>query len=277
MGASGSGYAWNGYAAAPGMNGIAGASLAGGDSAARAGVQTGKMASGGTQPLRIKISERLQQIDREAFETEERRYQQKGEEIHSEVGQILRGTHPAFVEGIARLASERDRMVQSAEQSHRYLVDLYTKAYAEERAVAEKAYAEERQMVYDKIAADIDERRRRLKEEKDSLDISMDFVFEAGSRTSSKRNLRRRGMDSLLGGGENAGGAGGAGAAGGGGGGGSGGRSQSKRKNNQTLSMQGVSESEMISDLTAIRQATGVTGPLATATHGKKSAKGGKR
>ncbi|KAJ1722816.1 hypothetical protein LPJ53_002785 [Coemansia erecta] len=237
-------------------------------------------AAGGTQPLRIKISERLQQIDREAFETEERRYQQKGEEIHSEVGQILRGTHPSFVEGIARLAAERDRSVQGAEQNHRYLVDLYTRAYREERAQAEKAYAEERQMVYDKVAADIDERRRRLKEEKDSLDISMDFVFEPGSRTSSKRNLRRRGMDSLLGFGDAAGGAGGgAGMAGGSGsgGGGGGGRSQSKRKKDQALTMQGIAESDIVSDLTAIRLATGVTGPLSTTAYGKKSSKAGKR
>ncbi|KAJ2787630.1 hypothetical protein GGI15_000592 [Coemansia interrupta] len=260
-----SGYAWASYTASSSLNGGPSAHMSS-DGMMLASGHKGKGPAGGTQPLRIKISERLQQIDREAFETEERRYQQKGEEIHSEVGQILRGTHPAFVEGISRLAAERDRTVQGAEQNHRYLVELYTRAYREERAAAESAYAEERQMVYDKIAADIDERRRRLKEEKDGLDISMDFVFEPGSRTSSKRNLRRRGMDSLLGFGD----AGGAATA-------AGGRGQSKRKKDQALSMQGIAESDIVSDLVAIRLATGVTGPLSTATHGKKSSKAGKR
>ncbi|KAJ1818382.1 hypothetical protein LPJ56_003851, partial [Coemansia sp. RSA 2599] len=223
--------------------------------------------SGGTQPLRNKISERLQQIDREAFENEERQYQLKGEEIQAELAMILRGTHPAFIDGVSRLAAERDRTIASAEHNHRYIVDLYERAYKQEREQAEQAYAAEKQAIYDKIAADIEERRKRLKEEKDSLDISMDFVFESGSRTSSKRNLRKRGMDPMLGFGDAA-------AAGSGSGGG---RSQSKRKNNQALTMQGIGEEDIVSDLVAIRRATGVTGPLSTSAYGKKGSKGYKR
>ncbi|KAJ2600744.1 hypothetical protein H4R99_003218 [Coemansia sp. RSA 1722] len=229
--------------------------------------------NGGTQPLRTKISERLQQIDREAFESEERQYQVKGEEIQAELSMILRGTHPVFIEGVSRLAAERDRTLASAEHNHRYIVDLHERAFRQERELAEQAYAAEKQAIYDRIAADIDERRKRLKEEKDSLDISMDFVFESGSRTSSKRNLRKRGMDTVLGFGDGA-------LGGGGGNGGSasgGGRSQNKRKNNQALTMQGIGEDDIVSDLVAIRRATGVTGPLSSSTYGKKGNKGNKR
>ncbi|KAJ2840994.1 hypothetical protein J3B02_006103 [Coemansia erecta] len=233
----------------------------------------GSNSSGGTQPLRNKISERLQQIDREAFESEERQYQLKGEEIQAELTMILRGTHPIFIEGVSRLASERDRTIASAEHNHRYIVDLHERAFKQEREMAEQSYNAEKQAIYDKIAADIEERRKRLKEEKDSLDISMDFVFESGSRTSSKRNLRKRGMDPVLGFGEGAAGSGN----GGGSGSGGSGRAQNKRKNNQALTMQGISEEDIISDLVAIRRATGVTGPLSSSTYGKKGSKGNKR
>ncbi|KAI9503616.1 hypothetical protein GGI25_004862 [Coemansia spiralis] len=214
-----------------------------------------------TQPLRNKVSERLQQIDREAFETEERRYQQKGEEIQSEIMLILRGTHPVFAEGVARLAAERDRLAASAEQNHQYLIGLYEKAYRQEREQAEQAYKSEKQAIYEKIAADIEERRKRLKEEKDSLDINMDFVFDSGSRAASKRNLRKRGLDPLGLGDPIA----------------TTSRHQNKRKNAQAFSMQGVAEDDIVSDLLAIRRATGVTGPLSTAANGKKSGKGNKR
>ncbi|KAI8326387.1 hypothetical protein GQ54DRAFT_301262 [Martensiomyces pterosporus] len=212
----------------------------------------------GTQPLRSKISERLLQIDREAFESEEKLYQQKGEEIQSDLTLILRGTHPMFLEGVARLAAERDRMLASAEQNHRYLVSMHDKAYQRERDLAEKAYKSEKQTIYDKIAADIEERRKRLKEEKDNLDISMDFVFDTNSRTSSKRNLRKRGHD-LLGLGEPTS------------------RHQNKRKHAQGVTMVGIPEEDIVSDLVALRRATGVTGPLGNGVSGKKGAKGHKR
>ncbi|KAJ2002082.1 hypothetical protein GGI04_003481 [Coemansia thaxteri] len=215
-----------------------------------------------TQPLRIKVSERLQQIDRETYENEEREYQEKGEEIQNDLAMILRGTHPVFVEGAARLAAERDRALESAEQNHQYLVAMYKRVYTQEREQAEQAFKAEKQIIYDRIAADIDDRRKRLKEDKDSQDISMDFVFESGSRTSSKRNLRKRGgLDSLsLLGAEPAAS-----------------RHQSKRKTAQAFSMQGIAENDIISDLLAIRRATGVTGPLTTATNGKKNTKTSKR
>ncbi|KAJ2725803.1 hypothetical protein GGI07_001010 [Coemansia sp. Benny D115] len=250
------GYEWGGYAGGQEalIHGVGG----------RSSNQAVSTRPATAQPLRVKISERLQQIDREAFENEERRYQQRGEEIQNEITLILRGTHPVFMEGVARLAAERDRGLASAEQAHQYLVELYEKAYKQEREAVEAAYAADKQLVYDKIAADIEERRKRLKEEKESQDVSSDFVFESGSRTSSKRNLRKRGMDPLLGlvGESLSTGSG---------------RGQNKRKNNQTASMQGITEDEIVSDLVAIRKATGVTGPLTNNIGGKKSTKGGKR
>ncbi|KAJ2817182.1 hypothetical protein FBU31_006313 [Coemansia sp. 'formosensis'] len=90
----------------------------------------------------------------------------------------------------------------------------------------------------------------------------MDFVFESGSRTSSKRNLRKRGngLDplALLGEPTTS-------------------RHQSKRKAVQTAALQGIGEDNIIADLLLIRQHTGVTGPLTTAVNGKKNTKTNKR
>ncbi|KAJ1955619.1 hypothetical protein EC988_001784 [Linderina pennispora] len=248
------GYEWSrGYSATTGQAHIQDIS----GMSARTGMQAAATKSG-AQSLRSKVTERLQQIDREVFESEARAYEQKSEEIQSELAQILRGAHPVFIEGVARLSAERDRMLTAAEQNHRYLVDLYERTFQHDRDVTEKAYRAEKQAIYDKIAADIEDRRRRLKEEKDSLDISMDFVFDPSARTSSKRNLRKRGNDTL-GLGEPTG------------------RHPGKRKNNQVFGVQGIPEDDIISDLVAIRRATGVTGPLGNGNSGKKGHKGHKR
>ncbi|KAJ2714193.1 hypothetical protein H4R19_001856 [Coemansia spiralis] len=224
---------------------------------------------GTAQSLRSKIAERLLQVDREALVTRERRYQQKGDEIQNELTMVLRGAHPVFVEGVARLATERDRTIESAEYNHQYLVALYERVYREEREQAEEEYLAEKQAIHNRIAADIEERRRRLREDKDGLDITADFVFEPGARASSKRNLRKRGLDPLTLG--DTGTAAAAGAAAGSN------RAQNKRKTNQTFSMLGLPEDVAIDDLTAIRRVTGVTGPTSSAANGKKGQKGHKR
>ncbi|KAJ2314996.1 hypothetical protein H4R23_002447 [Coemansia sp. Cherry 401B] len=251
MGMHVSGYEWSGYA--PGM--AHGSTPRNGPPPPR----------GTAQSLRSKIAERLQQIDREAFETKERRYQQKAEEIQNEVAMILRGSHPTFIDGVSRLAAERDRTVASAEQNHKYLVAMYERTYKHDREQAEQAYKSEKQAIFDKIAADLEERRKRLKEEKDSLDIGVDFAFDSGVRASSKRNLRKRGMDPLgLGDGLASSS-------------GSGGRAQSKRKAHQALSMQGLPEEDIVGDMVAIRRVTGVTGPLSSSANGKKGQKSHRR
>ncbi|KAJ2044958.1 hypothetical protein GGI08_006950, partial [Coemansia sp. S2] len=194
------GYDWNGYPTQVQTQSqvmVHDASMHGASSRGVSHAPTHRVST--TQPLRIKVTERLQQIDRETFENEERVYQQKADEIQNDISMILRGTHPAFVDGVARLASERERTLRSAAENHQYLVAMYERTYKQEREQAEQAYNAEKQTIYDRIAADIEDRRKRLKEEKDSLDITMDFVFESGSRTSSKRNLRKRGtgLDAL--------------------------------------------------------------------------------
>jgi hypothetical protein len=41
----------------------------------------------------------------------------------------------------------------------------------------------------------LEEKRRKLKEEKDNCDLSFDVVMETTSRLHNKRNLRKRGHD----------------------------------------------------------------------------------
>ncbi|KAJ1726053.1 hypothetical protein LPJ61_005451 [Coemansia biformis] len=255
-----SGYEWSGYPTQQAYDGIAHVAPP---------RSTGHAAPRGTaQSLRSKIAERLLLIDREALVSRERRYQQKGDEIQNELTMVLRGTHPAFAEGVARLTAERDRTIASSEHSHQYLVSLYERAYRQEREQAEEAYEAEKQAIHDKIAADIEERRRRLREERDSLDITVDFVLEPGIRASSKRNLRKRGMDPLALGDVAVVAAAVAGPTG---------RAQNKRKMNQAFAMQGLPEDDIIDDLTVIRRVTGVTGPMVGGANGKKGQKGHKR
>ncbi|KAJ2614536.1 hypothetical protein H4S08_001653 [Coemansia sp. RSA 1365] len=233
--------------------------------------QSGQANSRSTaQPLRSKIAERLRQIDREAFETRERRYQEKAEELQSELTQILRGTHPTFAEAVKRLAVERDKALASAEQSHQYVVTLHERMYRQEHTQAEQSHQSEKQAIYERIAADIEERRRRLREEKDSVDISVDFMLDTGVRTSSKRNLRKRGLD-IMGAAEGMPGVVTTGTS----------RAQSKRKTNQPFSMPGLPEEDIVNDLMALRRVTGVTGPLGSGSGGggggKRGHKGNKR
>ncbi|KAJ1919898.1 Sin3 histone deacetylase corepressor complex component SDS3 [Mycoemilia scoparia] len=211
-----------------------------------------------THSLRYRITERLCQIDKEVYQDYERVYYQKSMEIKQTIYQILSGTYPAFVDELTALTAKRDDELLQTEEFSKYLMDLYEAEMDRMLKQANEEFEQEKQSLYDKMVADIEERRARLNEEKDSMELDGgDYYSETNIRASSKRNLRKRGADSIAGDPPKA--------------------TAHRRKMAQNFSMAGLAEDEIIKDLNKLRKITGVTGPLITGGTGKKGGKAGKR
>ncbi|PVU98634.1 hypothetical protein BB560_005636 [Smittium megazygosporum] len=108
------------------------------------------------------------------------------------------------------------------------------------------------------IAADIEERRKRIREEKDLLEVTSDSLPDT-SRGLNKRSLRHRGHDVATASNNkpNA--------------------SAARKKQSHVILLPPLPEEDIISDLVEIRKATGVDGPLALPNITKKGFKAGKR
>ncbi|KAJ1675263.1 Sin3 histone deacetylase corepressor complex component SDS3 [Spiromyces aspiralis] len=224
-------------------------------------VQTQRYERRVAHSLRQRVADRLTQIDNEVYQNHERMYQQKYMDIKQAIYLILAGTHPKYVEEVSRLAKKRDDSLVQVESFSRYMLDLYETEMNQILEQANASFEQEKQALYEKMFNNIEERRMRLNEEKDSMELNgSDYFGETGLRPSTKRNLRKRGVDSVAGDSSRSGAA-------------------HRRKMTQTFAMVGLSEEEIMKDLSVLRKSTGVTGPLGpgSSTGGKKGSKARKR
>ncbi|RUS27220.1 Sds3-like protein [Jimgerdemannia flammicorona] len=128
------------------------------------------------------------------MENKERIYTDKLKAFQSELRAIQDGTQPEFLERLADLEDTRDTMIDQKRLFRNFQLECAGNQYELETKQAEEEYMAEKQGLREKMLAGVEERRKKLKEDKDNLDISNDVVIESQTRMH-KRNLRKRGME----------------------------------------------------------------------------------
>ncbi|CEH18582.1 Sds3-like [Ceraceosorus bombacis] len=98
----------------------------------------------------------------------------------------------AYVLPAHSLLIERDASLQRGALLHAYQVESARSAYESERARAEDEARIARKNVRDRLLAATEERRRRLREEKESGDGAADLFMDAAARPHATRKLRAK-------------------------------------------------------------------------------------
>ncbi|KAL1915586.1 uncharacterized protein VTP21DRAFT_6710 [Calcarisporiella thermophila] len=144
---------------------------------------------------RREVTERLSKMEQEFLENREIIYRDNIQAFQNEMRELEDGTHPEFLERLADLQASQNAMVQKAKLFRDYQVACARKQYETETTRAEEEYTMERQGLRERMLAAIEERRRKLKEDKDNIDISNDMSIETHASLHQKRNLRKRGLE----------------------------------------------------------------------------------
>ncbi|PVU97014.1 hypothetical protein BB561_000815 [Smittium simulii] len=211
-------------------------------------------------PLRQKLGIRIRQLEQLDFEEKKIEFYKKRSEIKEEIKLILTGKHPAFKEALQKFTEERDKQLKEALDLREYKMKLFESELKEQEAQAIVDYENEKKALIDHFVANIEERKRKIKEEKDLLEVTSDYLLES-SRSSNKRTLRNRAADlastsfsktNLS-------------------------APASRKKQVQNFAVVGLSEEEIVADLVELRKFTGIDGPLALPTASKKPLKASKR
>ncbi|KAG2234832.1 hypothetical protein INT48_006749 [Thamnidium elegans] len=88
----------------------------------------------------------------------------------------------------------RQKMISDGVLFREYQNQVTDKQFQLEIYQAEEEYTAETQEIREKLFTILEEKRRKLKEDKDNCDLAYDVVLESQSRLH-KRNLRRRGPE----------------------------------------------------------------------------------
>ncbi|KAI8139249.1 Sds3-like-domain-containing protein [Fennellomyces sp. T-0311] len=123
-------------------------------------------------------------------------YHNKLQSLQEELRSIQEGTHEAFMEEIADLEKQREETIYHARCMMEYHVSGLKRRYEIDMDAAEHDYEIERQSLHETIMAAIDDRRRQVREDRDSGFDVKDLFRDAYHRVNNqKRSLRKRHLD----------------------------------------------------------------------------------
>lgn len=134
------------------------------------------------------MNERLDRLNREFMETKDRIYHEKLAHINTQISQLQDSEDESFIVRVAELEMEREDVIYHAEAYRDYMVECAHAVYEQETKQCMEEYQAEKQSLQDKILSSLQEKRRKLLEERDTFDLIADFANANGGSSSNNGN-----------------------------------------------------------------------------------------
>ncbi|KAI8358479.1 hypothetical protein EDC96DRAFT_241259 [Choanephora cucurbitarum] len=115
-------------------------------------------------------------------------------EYRRELKEAHQDTHTFYLDNIRDLEAMRQKMIEDGQLFREYQKQVTENQFRLEIYQAEEEYTAETQEIREKLFTVLEEKRRKLKEDKDNCDLAYDLVMDTQARLH-KRNLRKRGPE----------------------------------------------------------------------------------
>ncbi|KAK4511932.1 uncharacterized protein ATC70_003931 [Mucor velutinosus] len=133
----------------------------------------------------------MEDLNKDFLKKREKLHVEKLQAINQELKSAHQDTHPSYLDGLKDLEAMRRKTINDGVLFRKYQNEVTDNQFQLEIYQAEEEYTAEIQDIREKLFASLDEKRRKLKEEKDNCDLAYDVILESQSRLH-KRNLRKR-------------------------------------------------------------------------------------
>ncbi|KAL9557658.1 hypothetical protein MBANPS3_001272 [Mucor bainieri] len=133
----------------------------------------------------------MEDLNKDFLKKREKLYVEKMHAINQELKSAHQDAHPSYLDGLKDLEAMRRKTINDGVLFRKYQNEVTDNQFQLEIYQAEEEYTAEIQDIREKLFASLDEKRRKLKEEKDNCDLAYDVILESQSRLH-KRNLRKR-------------------------------------------------------------------------------------
>ncbi|KAJ3069750.1 Sin3 histone deacetylase corepressor complex component SDS3 [Podochytrium sp. JEL0797] len=133
--------------------------------------------------------DRVDLIGRDFAETKERIYFEKLAAFKQELREVQDGTLPEFEQRVAQLEYDRQAAIAKAELFRNYQLECAVQMYKAEKEAYDLEYLNEKQGLRDKILQQLEERRKKLKEDRENFDISHEISPES-QKTITRKTTR---------------------------------------------------------------------------------------
>ncbi|KAJ3231885.1 hypothetical protein HDU81_003450 [Chytriomyces hyalinus] len=136
------------------------------------------------------FTDRIDLIGREFQEGKERIYFEKLAAFKQELRDVQDGTHQEFEERVALLEFERKAAIKRAELLRNYQLECANSMYQAEKEAYDQEYLAEKQGLRDKILHQLEERRKKLKEDRENFDLTHEVASDAQKTMYTRKTTR---------------------------------------------------------------------------------------
>ncbi|KAI8371020.1 Sds3-like-domain-containing protein [Blakeslea trispora] len=140
------------------------------------------------------MSHYMEQLNQDFLQNIEGLYLSKLNSINHELKEAHQDTHTFYLDNIRDLEAMRQKMIEDGQLFREYQKQVTENQFRLEIYQAEEEYTAETQEIREKLFTVLEEKRRKLKEDKDNCDLAYDLVMDTQARLH-KRNLRKRGPE----------------------------------------------------------------------------------
>lgn len=143
---------------------------------------------------RKEMTLKMERLNIEFLENKNRLYDEKLLSINNELKESRKDTHTTYLDGLRDLENMRQKMIDDGQLFREYQKQMADHQFELEIYQAEEEYLLETQEIREKMFNVLEEKRRKLKEDKDNYDLTYDLILDTQSRLN-RRNLRKRGTE----------------------------------------------------------------------------------
>ncbi|KAG2213645.1 hypothetical protein INT46_000820 [Mucor plumbeus] len=133
----------------------------------------------------------MEDLNKDFIKKREKLYIEKLNAVNQELKEANQDKHSTYIDGLKDLEMIRKKTIDDGVLFRKYQNEVTDNQFQLEIYQAEEEYTAEIQDIREKLFAGLDEKRRKLKEEKDNCDLAYDVILESQARLH-KRNLRKR-------------------------------------------------------------------------------------
>ncbi|ORX95904.1 hypothetical protein K493DRAFT_314767 [Basidiobolus meristosporus CBS 931.73] len=138
------------------------------------------------------IRERLTNLKKEFVSTRNGIFAELMSSLENEFRQVFEGEFEEYAEQIEDLEKICEEKILAAQLHRDHHLDQLEKDYEAELERAQQEYLKEKESLKERMLLQIEEKKKKLREDKDQLEINNDIAIEASARVHTTRRHRKR-------------------------------------------------------------------------------------
>eukprot|EP01137_Pigoraptor_chileana_P012708 Opistho-2@4426 len=136
------------------------------------------------------VDERMAALRKEFVSVKDKYYLDKAQKIDSEIAQLQNGDHSELKRRLEGLEKSRSERIRIAELYRKFQMENITNQFASEKKEAETEFTNKKKEAADELLQELIERKRKLEDEKNNVDIAGEIP--EGRAAATRAKLRRR-------------------------------------------------------------------------------------